>query len=418
MTHEEEYKPKFMEWGIISKENFTSSKYVPIKRWDPLSTVIIRGEESGQQGSGQHRYYGHYSYLSPIRAQRPMGYDSLSKKQINFHKCTNEDLYKIKDVFMADIEGKAIYNDEGKLMGDGYTIIIAEDEKKRDSPFYDKPHRIAKISESCKAVTLINRYPAMARVIDPDIYKNVQKELPPNAKIAFGINILTVSRKFYPALSFNLIPIDVLTGIFHSMKSALLYSIEEAIERDYYDITVSPFFNIGSQVGGSQPRIHSQIYIDLNGDGHGSRLESFLKAFKEMGSDCHLCTTSHGKGARIILETEYWKFYATGSPSRNFHLRFYPNEHIRRFDQLKPNQFQDLAKSLKIIFKALDDLKVDENRNILFNCCPYGYDADFHMFGDIIPHEIIGGAEMADDMRVARKLPEETAEEIRKVIPK
>jgi len=46
----------------------------------------------------------------------------------------------------------------------------------------------------------------------------------------------------------------------------------------------------------------------------------------------------------------------------------------------------------------------------------YGYDAEFHMFGDIIPNEIIGGAEMADDMRVARKLPEDTAAEIRKAI--
>ena len=57
-----------------------------------------------------------------------------------------------------------------------------------------------------------------------------------------------------------------------------------------------------------------------------------------------------------------------------------------------------------------------KNRNILFNCCPYGYDANFHLFGDIIPHEIIGGAEMADDMRVARKLPHEAADEIRRAI--
>jgi hypothetical protein len=38
------------------------------------------------------------------------------------------------------------------------------------------------------------------------------------------------------------------------------------------------------------------------------------------------------------------------------------------------------------------------------------------MFGDIIPHEIIGGAEMADDMRVARKLPEDAAREIKEFI--
>ena len=170
--------------------------------------------------------------------------------------------------------------------------------------------------------------------------------------------------------------------------------------------------------GGSQPRIHSQVYIDLNGDGHGSRLEGILKAFKEMGDECHLCASYHGDGTRIVLESEYWLFYATGSPTRNYHLRFNPKEHLRRFSQLNIHQIHDLAICLKLIFKALDDLDIDKNRNILFNSCPYGYDANFHMFGDIIPHEIIGGAEMADDMRVARKLPEDAAKEIRDMISK
>jgi hypothetical protein len=85
---------------------------------------------------------------------------------------------------------------------------------------------------------------------------------------------------------------------------------------------------------------------------------------------------------------------------------------------LKINQIEDLAIGLKSIFQALDDIEIDKNRNILFNCCPYGYDADFHMFADIIPHEIIGGAEMADDMRVARKLPHVASAEIRKSLEK
>ena len=130
---------------------------------------------------------------------------------------------------------------------------------------------------------------------------------------------------------------------------------------------------------------------------------------------CHLCVTDH-EDSRVVLKTEFWTFYATGSPIRNYHLRFYPHEHVRRFSNLKINQIIDLSRSLKIIFKALDDLGVESNRNIIFNCCPYGYDADFHLFGDIIPHEIIGGAEMADDMRVARKLPEENARELRNII--
>ncbi len=410
---EEKYKPKFMEWGIITKENFISTKYVPVKRWDPLSSVSIKEAKFGLK---EHvRYYGHYSYISVIRGQRPMtSFDAV--KKIDYQKCTESDLAEVQDPFTAETEGKAVYDKQGNLVGDGYTVIITEDEKKVDPPFHETPHRIEKLSGSCKALTIINRYPSMARVIDPDIRMTVEKELPRHAKLAFGINLLTISRNFYPSLCFRLIPEKILTGIFTSMKAGIMSAIEDSIERDYYDIPVTPFFNIGTQVGGSQPRIHAQVYIDLNGDGHGARLENFLQAFKEMGDNCRLCDTTHGDKMRTVLSTKLWTFFATASPIRNFHLRFHPNEHIRRITQLNENQIADLAKCLKIIFKALDDLKVDANRNIIFNCCPYGYDANFHMFGDIIPHEIIGGAEMADDMRVARRLPEEIAEELRKAI--
>ncbi len=408
------YQPKFMEWGIINKNNFTSVREVPIKRWDPLSTVVIKTGEFGLRKK-HLRYYGHYSYLSPIRGRRPKGFKTSEKKK-DFYDYSKKSINNVKDVFKAVTDGKALHDNNGRLIGDGYTIIITEDEKRRDDPFLDQPHGIEKIPDSCKAITLINRYPSMARIIEPSIKTSIENKLPPNSKLSIGINLVSLSRHFYFSSNFDLIPEDAISGIFISMKSAILYSIQEAIDRDYYDIPVNVFFNIGVKVGGSQPRIHGQCYIDLNGDGHGSRLEGYLRAFKEMGDNCHLCETTHGNCDRIVLDTKFWTFFLTGSPVRNYHLRFNPKEHIRRFVQLKSNQIQDLAKSLKKIFKALDNLKIDNNRNILFNCCPYGYDADFHMFADIIPHEIIGGAEMADDMRVARKLPEDAAKEIREAI--
>ncbi|MBN1800429.1 MAG: hypothetical protein JW891_02930 [Candidatus Lokiarchaeota archaeon] len=406
----EEPFPKFMEWGIINKENFKSINEVPIKRWDPLSTVVIKKKGFGLRK--EIRYSGRFSYISPIRSERPHDYgDDLKEDQ----DCSK--IMGISDIFTSITEGKPIYNKDGSLLRDGSTIIITEDEIRRDNPFTSTPRKIDVLDPSVKAVTLINRYPSMIRVIDPELKNTLEKELPFNSKLSLGINLLTISRNFYPALCFDLIPEDVLAGIFLSMKAAILYSVEEAINNDYYDILISPFFNIGRKVGGSQPRIHSQVYIDLNGDGHGSRLGGYLQAFEEM-KECRLCHTSHDEDNRIVLKTKYWTYYATGSPVRNYHLRFYPHEHIRRFANLKPNQIQDLAKTLKLIFSALDELGVERNRNIIFNCCPYGYDADFHLFGDIIPHEIIGGAEMADDMRVARKLPEHTAIEIRNLLNK
>jgi diadenosine tetraphosphate (Ap4A) HIT family hydrolase len=407
-----------MEWGIINKENWEgkSTFDLPIKRWDPLSTVKITTEDFGYRKE-RVRYYGHYSYISAIRGQRPKGFKNIEEEK-QFQDCSKKVMRKYNDVFSSVIEGKQVYDDWGMPIGDGQTIIITQDEMRRDNPFSETPHQIERIPKATKALTLINRYPSMARIIDHELEKRVQDNLPTHIKLSRGINIVTISRDFYPSLCFNLLPEEVLSGIFLSMKAAILYCIEEAINKDYYDIPVMPFFNIGTKVGGSQPRIHSQTYIDLNMDGHGSRLEGYLEAFKEMGKDCHLCQTTHGDTDRIILKTEFWTFYNTGSPVRNYHIRFHPNEHLRRFSQLKVNQIEDLAYSLKIIFQSLDELEIDKNRNILFNCCPYGYDANFHMFADIIPHEIIGGAEMADDMRVARKLPHLAAKEIRESLEK
>jgi len=75
------YKPKFMEWGVINKENFQSLNALPLKRWDPLSTVIIRSKDFGLR-KRQIRYYGHYSYLSPIRGKRPEEYKKIEEKRI------------------------------------------------------------------------------------------------------------------------------------------------------------------------------------------------------------------------------------------------------------------------------------------------------------------------------------------------
>ncbi|MHA1476687.1 MAG: hypothetical protein ACTSPU_00670 [Promethearchaeota archaeon] len=407
-----------MEWGIINKENFVgkTSYDVPIKRWDPLSTVNIKLKDFGFR-EDRKRYYGHFAYISPIRSARPKGFKT-NEEEKQFYDCSKKIAFKHKDVFTSITEGKPIYDGWGKQLGDGFTIIITEDEKRKDNPFLEIPHQSKGISDEGKALTLINRYPSMARIVDPDIEKLISDKLPSHLKLSRGINLVTISRKFYPSLCFNLIPEDILASIFLSMKAAIIYCVEEAIERDFYDIPISPFFNIGLKVGGSQPRIHSQAYIDLNMDGHGGRLEGYLEAFKEMGDNCHLCQTSHGNSDRIIIKTKFWTFYTTGSPVRNYHIRFHPNEHLRRFSQLNVNQINDLAKTLKVIFQGLDDISIDKNRNILFNCCPFHYDANFHLFGDIIPHEIIGGAEMADDMRVARKLPHIAASEIQKSIEK
>ncbi|MCK4281119.1 MAG: hypothetical protein KAX10_03310 [Candidatus Lokiarchaeota archaeon] len=392
----------FMQFGIISSHSFSSLSKVPIKRWDPLSNVPIILQDNGKH-TVLSKFYGHYSYISPVRR----------KRESNIDKDNGDN-----DVFKAVLNGKPIKDNKGNLIGDGFGIIICNGNKKVDNPFSITPKRYINIKG--KAITLINRYPAMARWIEDSILDYIVNNLPLNSKLAYGVNLVTISKEYYDSLKFEEIPDDVISEVFQSTTAGISYVIEEANKKGIKSIPVSPFFNIGKPVGGSQRRLHSQVYIDLNEDGHGARLEMHLKAFEEMREhECRLCKSDHGGGSRLVLKTNFWTFFVTGSPLRNYHLRFYPNEHLERLDELDKKCFNDLAHNLKIIWSALNDIFANPNRNIILNMKPYGYEkSHFHLFGDILPYEFVGGAEMADDMRVARLLPENVAKELRKIIHK
>jgi UDPglucose--hexose-1-phosphate uridylyltransferase len=206
------------------------------------------------------------------------------------------------------------------------------------------------------------------------------------------------------------------------MNAAIINVASEAFkQRVISKIPISPFFNVGRTAGGSQRRIHAQIYMDLNQDGHGARIDGILKSFENMRKrgECRMCNSSHEAGQRIVINEEDWTVFASGSPIRNYHLRFAPKKHIENIWDLKAPSFLSLSKILKTLFLALNDLKINENRNIVFNTKPYGYDSSFfHLFGDIYPFEFVGGAEMADDMRVVRISPKKFAKDLRETIKK
>ncbi|TFF87610.1 MAG: hypothetical protein EU548_10065, partial [Promethearchaeota archaeon] len=99
------YTPRLMEWGIINKQNFHENdiKYIPIKRWDPLSTSLITTKEFGYE-EGYQRYFGHYSYISPIRAKRSLEFKKKTEEKEDWEDCS-EKYTGYKDVFSVITEG-------------------------------------------------------------------------------------------------------------------------------------------------------------------------------------------------------------------------------------------------------------------------------------------------------------------------
>ena len=382
----------FMHWGIITRHNFSEDKikYVPRKRWDPLSSAEIKLYDTSTGRLipiGKRR--GHFSYVSPIRAARPEDIRKAREK-------------KRRDVFKSIIEGK------------DYAIFVTLDDKRADSAFSTTPVMIE--LKDVKAVTIINRFPAMARYIDEEVLGKIKPRVEdPHTKIAYGINLVSfVVDEFYGTLSDA--RVDRLKCMLRSMISAIEFSVKDAMDRGIKLIPVYSFFNIGYMAGGSQPRLHSQVYIDLNQDGHGAFMENLLQAFedKRVHGYCYLCTSRHD--GRVVYENTTWTAWATSSPRRNFHLRLSPKRHVDRITDFDSTEVEGLADALIVLSRALDEVGVVPDRNVLIYSNPYGYDSFFHVFVDIIPFERIGGIEMLDSVRVARYSPEDVAQEVRRAV--
>lgn len=405
----------FMNYGIINQFNFSPDKVqqVPIKRWDPLGFNFGLNEKYAQYSY----MYGHYSYISPIRSARPVerkkDIENDSEIKTEPSEDPNWDAHPV-DVIEPMMRGLA-YKGKSEFMP-AHAIIIADGDKPLDDPFTDQAQCYHYLTGN--AMTMINRYPAMVRLIDRAILPQITDVIgktDPNAKIAYGVCLLTFPRHYFTRIQ------DIgnknLQEMFLSMLEGIRMVINAA-KRQFQTVAVpiSTFFNVGKMVGGSLKRIHSQVYLDLSQDGHGAHMENLLNAFEKnhQQNTCPLCQSTHGR--RNILENEDWVIFATGSPLRNYHLRFTPKKHIQEITALTPTQLLSFTKILRVIFQAMDDVGVNPNRNILFNTRPSGYETDFHIFGDILPFEFVGGAELLDDMRVIRLSPQTAAEQLRKVI--
>lgn len=407
----------FMHYGIINKFNYKNIENIPIKRWDPLSQIHTYSRESGKSIILKQNNYGHYSYISPIRASRP--FENNKNKKLEFEKNSVTMGDAPVDIFEPMLKGKHFYVDERNVKL-AHAIVIADGEKIGEDPFTTN----IKINPDLQgnAISMINKFPAMVRVVDPEIYPLIihsleKKDL--NSTLATGVCFITLPKKFYDTL--ESIPASELRDVFLSMNVAIKNISSEAFkQRVISKIPISSFFNVGRTVGGSQRRIHLQVYMDLNQDGHGARMDGLLKAFNNMRNkgECRMCNSSHGDGQRIVIDGKDWIVFASGSPIRNYHLRFTPKTHIENLYDISASEFLSLSSILKVLFLALNDLGVNQNRNIVFNTKPHGYDSYFHIFGDILPFEFVGGAEMADDMRVVRISPKAFAKNLRDTIKK
>lgn len=386
-------------WGI-----FCRLDRCPEERWDSFRTIVDRYGAK----------VGHRSMISPIRAQRP--FEIVSSDEYPYiHPPVSES----NDVFCRIVQG---------LLP---AIVVSKNDELFQDPYSTTPTKES--LEEYKAVTIINLYSPFARVLKPPAEDTGEKDIP------YGIPLVHLLTKHYEHI--ELVPVGELAALISTTVSSLNSTISYFEKKEApFLLSQYTFMNIGDKAGASISHLHSQSFINVNEHGQGSKVQSFLVAFEEQRKDnpisclgCHYANKDikydylgqklHIE-ERIIEENESWTALAEYAPERDGHIRIIPKKHVSTLIQLNGHEILLLADILKKVNWGLScfikdfgpQLKIYWDRNILLRQQFVGYASPLHMLIDIIPVQIVGGAEVFDDHRVCSILPEKTAKIIREYL--
>ena len=381
-------------WGIFSKQD-----EIPSERWDPFCSI------SDKNG----KILGHRCLISPLRASKPITYQSAEEIRIQ-----SINLTQIEDPFCEIAQGNEP------------AIIIAIDDKTFDPPYSINPKQ--RIIDGLTA-TVINRYAPMMRVFLKEAGERKSAPL-----VHFPVQHATNIEDITP-LSLEYL----LTNIITSQK-IVIDSVKE-MHSKHSDISIMHFWNIGPRAGASIPHIHAQSYI-MPVNGRGWRVTRFSQAaefHRELYRDedycfaCEICSHNEisdplGQNSlvfeRTVLENEHWKCFMAYAPEGNGQIRIFPKRHVLNFHHLTQGEIRSLVNALiptnNALSKFISEKKSKSNlyhdRNIILRQKTYTDDIDFHIFLDIIPAQTIGGAEILDNVRICDTVPEVAAKKIRNIL--
>jgi len=389
---DDDIKVPFGHWGIFTSGNFDINgidedgipfiKKVPVKVWDHYHPIEIK--ENGTIYK-LNKLTGRYVLKSFIRSQR------------------NHEVSVGEDILKNIIEGK-----------DPFILIATEHRGFRDNVF-SKSIGNQNI-EDVQSATILNRFPAFVRLMEPEIETQVKEKIETTSKhLAKGVCLVSFPTQFYEHL--REMQTEHLYSVLKSAKNAVIASVEAAHDANIRYMPTSMFINTDKDTGRSLRRFHVQIYIDMTQDGHDSLTEAKLKAFEyhmENGG-CHYCRrielldTKDGRdfSKRLVYRNDNWMLWVSDVPIVSYHLKFAPTSHIIDVSELDDFHMRDLADLLITADNIQQDYNLIQGKHICINQRPFDYNSQFHLYGDILPNDNVGGYEKMGDSKVDTKPPAE-----------
>jgi len=370
------------KFGVLDQSNCPTHELIPRK--------VFRFPYNGFGG----HLAGQLTYVNKIRAMRP--------NAGNVHQ------------FLSLIESRDSTNVfEAIAKGFSPEILIAKGEVVETENLTTIEPSYQSL-EDVLAATVINPFPGGFRCCDESVQKLMDEHslINPDSYNHMISLISFVTRfpdlnKGFQQLAYT--PVSHVSALLSTMKESIKESVKQLKSWGIKYINVMPVMNLGGYAGATQDGLHCHVHMDLTETGHDVKYDGFLRSAQDFDQSI--------TDELRVCQNNAWSLYVVNAPERNYQLTIRPLSNAQQFQDLTKSELNGLARMLKLTDLALCEAGIAKHRNIAFRPLYEGYDCEnFKFFVDIFPFELVGGLEIAGNMRIAKVNPYDAVEELRSII--
>lgn len=199
----------------------------------------------------------------------------------------------------------------------------------------------------------------------------------------------------------------------------LLQERYRALRADRRVESIILFQNHGAQAGSSLEHPHAQIAATpVVPFQHRARLDEAIRHYDDTGQCvfCHTLADELAHGERVVCANRHFVAFVPWAALSPFHLWIFPRRHASAFDEVTPDELDDLADLTKEVLLRLYRAVGNPDYNFSIRCVPthLGEVDFFHWYLPIVPRvNKSAGFEIGSGMYINPSLPEDNARFLR-----
>jgi len=182
---------------------------------------------------------------------------------------------------------------------------------------------------------------------------------------------------------------------------------------------VALFRNHGREAGASIAHAHSQIIATALVPDRIDQEQKAMGRFHDSTGYCAMCRigSAEAETERCIRNDENFTVIAPWASIFPFEFWIIPRKHSGTFLNLTREEVDDLARTIRIMFRSLANLLSDPPYNMIFHAAPVKSRRRFHWHIEVYPKlSVHAGFELGTGMYINTQTPESSADALRTVL--